>query len=334
MATKTIGTGSRDYTSFASYASYLDGLDTLSEPEVGECYNDGEMTVSSTVTFTGFVTSSTNTVTIRPASGHAFYDHADKATNPLRYDQSKGFGIACSATFANCFIIQVDHMKFIGLQIRMTSSVGKSALYMNTSSFDGTLYERCILENSADGNDLGAYDGLAALRAGTADRLAIILRSNGTGISHSYPGSVTVKGCTVVTVSGVTSTRAAFRKESGGTVILTGNAAFGFNSFNIGTFSSSSSHNGSNSTIGFGTNNQESLTYADQFESNADSTRDFRLKSGATLIDNGTGSDPDIVGQAVSGSARDIGAWEFQSAGGGGPFPPFFRFEPSTHLRM
>jgi hypothetical protein len=333
MATKSIGTGSRDYTSFASYASYLDGLDTLSEPEIGECYNDGEMTVSSVVTFTGFTTSATNTVTIRPASGHAFYDHADKATNPLRYDQSKGFGINCTSSFDHCFVFQADHMKIIGLQIRVSSSSGKAALAMGTATYSGTLYERCILENSSGGNDLGAYVGLAALRAGTADRLVVILRSNGSGMSFDYPGTVNVKNCTVVTVSGVSSTRAVFRKESGGTVTLTGCAGFGFNSFNIGTFAAGSSHNGSDLTIGFGSSNQQSLTYADQFESNADSTRDFRLKSGAALIDAGTGSDPDIVGQSVSGSARDIGAWEFQSAAGG-PFPPFFRFEPSTHLRM
>lgn len=57
------------------------------------------------------------------------------------------------------------------------------------------------------------------------------------------------------------------------------------------------------------------------FQSVADSTRDFRLASGSSLIDAGTNdatySPYDILGRTKSGTT-DIGAWESSGGGGGG----------------
>jgi hypothetical protein len=56
-------------------------------------------------------------------------------------------------------------------------------------------------------------------------------------------------------------------------------------------------------------------TYADEFQSVNDATRDFRLKTGAAQVDSGT-SDPvnastDIVGTGRPNKAGyDVGAWE------------------------
>jgi hypothetical protein len=88
---------------------------------------------------------------------------------------------------------------------------------------------------------------------------------------------------------------------------------------NFASVSFTGNNNASNATIGWGTDNQASLTYADQFEepSSASGTQDYRLKTGAALVDNGadlsgSGVTTDIVGTA-RGATYDIGAWEVAS---------------------
>jgi len=80
----------------------------------------------------------------------------------------------------------------------------------------------------------------------------------------------------------------------------------------------SGDYNACDYSIGFGSNNADAVTYADQFEetSAASGTHDFRLKTGADLIDAGTdlsgdGITEDIVGNP-RGATYDIGAWEVE----------------------
>jgi len=61
-------------------------------------------------------------------------------------------------------------------------------------------------------------------------------------------------------------------------------------------------------------------TYANQFQNVNDATRDFRLVTGAAMKDTGTtdatNAANDIAGTArPSGSAYDVGCWEFVAAG-------------------
>jgi hypothetical protein len=106
--------------------------------------------------------------------------------------------------------------------------------------------------------------------------------------------------------------------------IIKNTAIFGFTNADS-SWNASSDYNGtSDSTLATGSNNQTSLTYANQFENTGATAAnsDFRLKAGATLIDTGTSSgmpSVDIVNQTRSGS-YDIGAWEVQSAATGNPW--------------
>jgi hypothetical protein len=65
------------------------------------------------------------------------------------------------------------------------------------------------------------------------------------------------------------------------------------------------------------------VTYAGQFEDSTDSARDYRIKTGADLIDAGTTESTwaayDIAVTArPDGAAYDVGCWEFVAGGGGG----------------
>lgn len=315
MATKTIGTSSRDYATFALYASYLDGLNTLSAPEQGDVYNDSEFTPSASIVFTGFVTSSSNTVTINPATGQGFKDASGAASNPLRYDQSKGVGISSSLAFGTAIDIQVDYVTLKGLQIKTTDADSEGVIKQVDSALTNVTIRDCILEMG--GTTANNYLGVLYFRSGILENVLAIQRSPSVGIMVGYVGTATITNCTVVRPSDITAARQAFRKESGGTITITNCAGFGFSSFSTGS-GFSGSNNASDQTIGFGTSNQESKTYSSQFVTVTDASRDFRSKTGADLINNGTtGTTGDIIGQSANGT-KDIGAWELQSAGGGG----------------
>ncbi len=67
MATKTIGTNSRDYATIALWAAYVNALVLLAD-ERGECYNDSEFTIASLVTIGGWTNGGTFTVTLTCAA--------------------------------------------------------------------------------------------------------------------------------------------------------------------------------------------------------------------------------------------------------------------------
>jgi hypothetical protein len=98
--------------------------------------------------------------------------------------------------------------------------------------------------------------------------------------------------------------------------------SFGFDTDYSGTFDTgNSSNNASDSTGNPGSASQDSLTYADQFESAAD---DWRAKDGsldANGVADETNAPEDISGQDRDGSAPTIGCWEFVAAVGFVPYP-------------
>lgn len=316
MATKTIGATGRDYATFALHASYLDGLNTLSAAEIGEVYNDGEFTVAGNiVTYTGFVASSTNTVTIQPASGQGFKDHASAASNPLTYDQTKGVGLKCTSGYSQGVLVQVDHVKIKGLQIIYTSGSFGRAFDNGTGALNGVLLDGCIIEKAAS-----TSGSIARLRSGTMQNCLLIQRQSGggNGLEVDYAFTVTLLNNTIVRPTGLTASGSAITAVNGTTTVKNC-AGFGFTNFVNNSSLYTGSNNASDVTIGFGSSNQASLTYADQFEDVANAGGvDFRAKSGATLLDNGTNTgtpSTDIIGQSISNTTRDIGAWEFQASG-------------------
>jgi hypothetical protein len=78
-----------------------------------------------------------------------------------------------------------------------------------------------------------------------------------------------------------------------------------------------------NHTTGYsdisGTTGVTQTTYGDAFQNVNDATRDFRLKTGSALINNGTtdatNAPIDIAGTArPDGAAYDVGCWELVTA--------------------
>lgn len=304
----SIGAGvGRDFSTIAAWEASLPA--TLADAYVGECYNDSEFTgTTGIVTFSGSTTSATNTITLTCASGESFRDHAAVQTNALAYNQANGVGLKITSSYSTAIVVSEDNVILDGLQVKATASHAASV----SPAASAAAVQNCILD--ALGN--GGNGVLGNVTHGTYVNNLIICRSSGgTGVRSSYPSSIVFENNTVVAPSG-TAGSVGFNSAHGSMPVVNC-AVFGFTTNFSGTLTGN--NNASDQTISFGTSNQASLTYADQF---VDSTADWRLKTGSALIDAGaadaTNVPDDIAGTTrPSGSAYDIGCWEFVTSGGG-----------------
>lgn len=309
MATKTIGATGRDYATCALYASYLDGLNTLSAAEVGNFYNDGEFSVAGDVmVLTGFVPSASNTVTMQPATGQGFKDASGATTNPQKYDQSKGVGIKRTANYGYAIDFgTIPYITFQGFQVR--GDGGSAGAVHNIG--DASDVDSCLLE---------CYRGASYFSA-SGSRLvnslltnfnapfgaAIVLAAGADAINSSIVRPSDVSG------SGVSGIQISY---TGGST-LTNLNVFGFATA-VNVVSGSVTSTNCYTDVGSPPSGFTTATYANQFENTVAATRDFRTKSGATIIGAGTAAGSpalDIVGQTRP-SPPSVGHFELLSAGG------------------
>lgn len=308
--TITVGTTGREYASIQAAWNALPA--TLADNYIFECYNDGELgaftTVSSAKTVGAF------TVTIKPAAGHGYRDHANKLTNPLRYNQANGVSFSASVPGSATFYINVANVTVQDVMIRNTG--GGGAIWTTLPS---TKVHRCILEAALNTIDGDTSTIAARIRGEAINNLVITKAPNGRGI-NGYDSSAVILGNTVVHLGATLSERAGIEIEYAQRQVA-GNAVFGFaipfSTLNGATYSASSDYNATDqSAIGTaqGTHNLVSLNYANQFQSITSGSEDFRPKAGSALIGawiyNAT-VDPDIVGQTRHATAPTIGAFEY-----------------------
>lgn len=317
MATKTIGSSSRDYATVALWISYLVGIGTLAAQEIGECYADSEFTTTATIDFTGFTPSSGKEAILRPATGQGFKDNASVQTNALRYNASNGVAFRKTNGYNPVFTISVDYVLIRGLQIQHVGG-GNNDITIYNASTTNTHSEvsRCILNTTSTANSR-----CATMRSGLFNANLVIMGRSGAGdgVNLDYAGTLVVIGNTVVRPSDKTAAGDGFSAASGSTT-LTNNAIFGFTNSVNNTGRFAGSNNASDVAIGFGTSNQASKTYANQFVNTAVATADFKVKdSSADIFNNGATSSTydatDIVGTArPQSTSYDIGCWELITA--------------------
>jgi len=347
----TVGSGTggktRTYSTITTAVSNIPATPTGGY-ELALC-NDYEFSEANGETFNITITKTTsasNYVTVRTATaaedlatggagvGQSFRDNANASTNALKYNQSNGVGIKTSTTsYAGALVTNCDYVTFKYLQINCAKSNSRGCLADTGSGFAHTVYDSCIAEAAGlnNGNPYQLIQGLAKNCVG------ISLTSGQTGFSGAY-ASATYANCTSVSPSTVSNSGNAFsRNATGGTSTYTNCAGFGFANFNTNSSACAGSNNCSDKTIGFGSSNQASKTYTNQFVGTTTSTRDYRLKAGADCVDNGTTDTTDIpaaidiIGTSrPQGSAWDIGCWELVQAAAS--LPPGAIMMPSIGL--
>lgn len=309
MATKTIGTAARQYSTVAAWIVYLDAL-TFTENEIGEMYNDSTFTDQPYFNKSN-ISNGGNTVHLAAASGESFADHADKLTNALYPAVANGVLMLRTSSSGSILRADIANFEMDRIQFVNTTTYG-NCLRTDSSTFTGTISQNIFLIQNSDSYACNVRNTFFENNLVIADG-----RSGCFGVRCIY-GNTTVNGCTIVRTD--TATGIGLDSGGSGTRTWTNNAVFGF-STNWDAAGWSGSYNASDSTIPQGTNNQESLTYADQFEDithNADytaSSADLRAKSSGTLNGNGNSATLPTLDILDQTRANDyIGAHEVAGA--------------------
>ncbi len=335
---KTVGTGGRDYSTIqAAEDAKPANLVTADQIWKMECYNDSEFTAG--VTISGSTTDATRFAWLTAATGQSFADHAGKATNAMRYDQTKGVGINVATAYAGILFANEPYSVVERLQFKC-SSTNPSPNAAVSMFGNGAALKSSIIEYT---HTISCIH-VSANNASIANCLII---ANGTSLSGN---AIDFKYCTggaavnntIVRPSDRTAGAGGIGRGGGSTgILLQNNAVFGFSSAFVNWSSGTDGASGNNATDASsapGSSNQLSLSYSAQFESTVSSSQDFRPKSGGALPTNAVRnatytSDLDIVAIGRSTTTPTIGAREF-----GGTVPLFLRilsnFPANTTRRM
>jgi len=261
-------------------------------------------------TLSGISTDLTHYVRIAANTGKSFKDNANKLTNALTYNAANG--IALKATNIG-LVVAVPYTVFEGLQVYRTGttvSAGEFALGVSGANSGGYI-KNCIVKSNAT-NRVAVI-----VFTGTISNSLVISASDGV---YVQAGSV-ISSTTVIKTGGAANSAVV---SDYGPPTVKDLAAFGFSAILGGSdtsFNAASSNNATDLSSGptnWGSGSLVSKTFTNQFQNIGSGTEDFRVKTGADLINAGVRdqtytNDLDIVGSARSLTTPTIGAWEFAS---------------------
>ena len=313
LVTKTIGSNAREYATVALWEAAIPAdLVAANEQWTGECYNDSEFVVTSEILFANHTSNVDCYIELTTGAGESFTDHANKATNALRYNQSNGVGITGSLSTEIITVASTSpYIRLSKLQIENTNR--------RSIEFIGVFCtaDNCIFAAEYNHSVLSINGQDAAITN------SVLYGTNATSLSHiitiAYQSRFDLTNCTLY--SETTATNGVRKQTGAGTPPING-----CNIFNVinpldATRTWSGDYNATDSaTINLASlNNLVSLVTTDQFEGVTLGAQDFRVKAGADIIDAAipfaATNDLDIVFQARSLTTPTIGAWEFQGAG-------------------
>lgn len=309
---KIIGTGG-DYTTLQAWEDACPAnLVTNDEIWNGKLKNQTFTSANTVLSVAGVTTDATRFLRLQCDTGASFSDHADRQTNALRYNTSNGAAIECTGTYkaGGCINATSVAIDVIGIQLKTTQSnsypLSLESSYCNVTG--------CIVEGDAAICPFNLYGSNTTIR----NSLIVNLRSGSPNALYQLRSGARAYGCTSVALGG-----AAAYLNTGvyGAGTLQNCAAFGVSGAYTGTTPSVTTcyTELASPPTGF-TQAAFSTSSGAQFESITSGSHDLRIKTGSSLKDAGTTDTsygtPDIVGTArPSGSAYDVGAWEYVSAG-------------------
>jgi len=278
MTIKTIGS-TGDYSTINAWEA--DAPATLTAPWEGRLQNQefyGGDGSGAAITISGSTSDATNHKILTADTGASFRDHANKLTNPLRYNAAVGAAVYIASPY-NIFTVSERHVEIRNLQIKHTNSE-RAIAFNNCNGYELGNWEyldNCILESTGN-NTLGVSQSNLK-----ASNCLIINRTSGSksAIHWTYVrDSGGAFNCTLVSPSDVSNTAAAFTATaSWGNPIVKNCALFGFSSAFSGTAETGSGYNATDDSSAPGSSNQVSATYADQFENTTNAASDFRAKA-------------------------------------------------------
>ena len=282
----------------------------------GQCYNDSTFTAN--LVLSGSTSSASCYKELTTASGQSFRDNANVQTNALRYNTANGVSVGVNTNYVVKIIAaSEDYARVSNLQIKQTGSgtgnciegsdsgAGNGAIFSNlicesnkatTRIKTGQIMKNCLLISTA----ASAVTSIATTNSGGSFyncTLASIGSVATNGFSNSYAGARTVQNCGFFNATNATDGTGTYTFTTCATDIASPPSGC--------------------TTVAYSTSSGA------KFQNITSGSHDFRIQSGSSMIDVGTTDSTnaanDIAGTArPSGSAYDIGCWEYVSAGGGG----------------
>lgn len=270
------------------------------------------------LTLSGSSTQSDAYKELTTVAGASFRDHPNAQTSPLRYNASVGAGLR-STDGSLCASVGEVFSRVSNLQF---SSIGTDGRAFSGTASTG-LYENIICEGAYTGTttSFGVAAFLFAFAATITIRNSIFIQRASAADHIVGLGSVTAIpsffNCTFVAPDDLAVAPTSIFLGGGGTTYTFQNCGlFAGDSTKaikagIGTYVFTTCYSDISGTTGV-----TQTTYSNEFKNVTNLDHDFRLKSGAAQIDTGTtdatNAANDIVGTArPSGSAYDVGAWEY-----------------------
>lgn len=315
--TETIGSASRDRANIAAWEAALPAnLVTSDTQEIGEMYNDSELTTTSTTTFASHTTDATRDIILRCASGESF---ADSAT-AFSYDATQGAAFRKTNDYGTLLDIQssVNYMTVEGIQFSHTNTYQNATL---EASGDNNI----IRGNVITGSGTNSNRAVLSLEndAYSVNNLIVVTDASGRGImlGDYYAGNSTSINDTVVKPSDLSSGGTGVAEDQGANNRVKGALVLGFTTGFSGTFHADSDYNVTDVASAPGSNSTKNVTFADTIETTTTSGFDGRIKTGSAAIDAATAysetNDLDAFGNTrPSSGATDAGAYELAAAGG------------------
>lgn len=306
---KTIGTAARQYSTWQAWEDATPvSLIAVDQIWRGECYNDSEFAAG--VVFSGTTADATRYSILTTAAGQSFRDHANKLTNPLAYDQTKGVGISAT-DLGHVVHMFEDFVIMENVQIKQPPfGYRQYPVLIDTGGVNTlNIVRNCIIEGD---NNNAVFR--AASSGSVIENCLVVNKSTVASTGMILGSGAAAYNCTVVHTSNVAGSIGISTSYSNS--IAANCAVFGFaTAFSASGFDTTNSKN--NATDGAsapGTSNQLSLVYANQFVNTTNTGTDFRAKSGNGLqfgvTDTTHTAGIDVIGQTRAATPT-IGAWEY-----------------------
>ncbi len=322
---KTIGSGG-DYSTLALWIAACPA-NLVSSDQIwrGLCLNQAFTGGSVMLAISGITTDSTRYIHLTTASAASFRDNANVQTNALRWNSSNGASIEMTASYDTTITSSNAHFKISKLQVR-NSSTGNSAAALICSGTGPVEIDGCILEVQSANSGVASMD--ISSGAVTLTNSLFVDRVGGKSYIVNLGPIVTAVNCTFAVPSDKTAATNAIRVNYPSSVLFKNCAFFGATNVIVNQAGAAPLATTLTTCYGDDASPPTGVTTAayntstgSGFNGITDAARDYSLKSTSALLDVGTtdstNAATDIAGTArPSGSAYDIGAWEYVVAGG------------------
>jgi hypothetical protein len=319
--TRTIGVG-KDYASISAWlaganSTYPSGLVAADVIWKGVLYKEGpgtnnEWSITSGNSITT-ICDATRYLWLTAAPGASFTDNANKLTNSLRYNNANGVSVLSAVSgsigvFATDTVSNNQKLVITGIQFK-----GSGTAYFSYFPNGSITLDSCIIEYS----NVCTYGGFSAVDS-------LIFSTSANIVCNQWSSALSsIRNCTIIG-TGSSAVAILINNYAPVGLILKNNAIFGFSAIRTDANNKLDTTNSTNNVTdlaSFGwtaTGNLVSKVYANQFQSITGGSEDFRVKTGADLINAGVRdqtytNDLDIVGSARSLTTPTVGAWEFAS---------------------